>query len=166
MAGQLPARGIGWPLCERHAVGDEGGGAAGLARAPAALGLPARQVVAPVIVVVAGDLGVDEAIDGLGADAGGPGALSGRRSARATSRWPVAPEPCAATQHRGRACCRSNGALWPSGRHRQVRSPPWRRCCASAPEPPTMARDPELQRFAGSSALRPINGQSRSAPQD
>src|SRR6476620_9743049 len=68
MSGDVALLRLGRPLCNGNTVLDEAGAAAALAAGDPAPGLSARQVVAPGIVVVAGDLGLDEAVDGLVAD--------------------------------------------------------------------------------------------------
>ena len=56
------------PLGQRAAQGDEGRRATAFEAAAAAFGFRPRQVVAPGIIFFAGDLGVDEAVDGLVGD--------------------------------------------------------------------------------------------------
>ena len=58
----------GGTLSDGHPLLNEVCGASALMSAKATLGLGAGQIVAPGIVVVAGDLGIDEAVDGLVAD--------------------------------------------------------------------------------------------------
>src|SRR6266404_2356268 len=60
--------GMGGPFSDRHAMLDMQGGTTAPPAPPAAFCLGAGQVVTPGIVFVAGDLGGDEAIDGLRAD--------------------------------------------------------------------------------------------------
>ena len=71
------AVGNGWrPVGEGAAVSDEGGGTTTFATAPAALGLGAGKIVAPGVVFLARELGVDEAVDGLVGDEGAVGLAS------------------------------------------------------------------------------------------
>ena len=70
----FPVTGIGsvgelsWTLGDRHSASDEHNGASALAAAVATLGLGARQIASPGVVLGPGDLGVDEAVDRLVAD--------------------------------------------------------------------------------------------------
>ena len=52
-------------LGQGPSLGDEGCGTAALASLPAAFGLGPGQVMAPGVVLLAGELGVDEAVDAL-----------------------------------------------------------------------------------------------------
>ena len=56
------------PLGQRAAQGDEGGRAAAFEAASAAFRFGPGQIVAPRVLFLAGDLGVDEAVDGLVGD--------------------------------------------------------------------------------------------------
>jgi len=80
---------VGFPMAGRYAVIGRLGaladgdtilyvicGTSASPAAKAALGLGARQIEAPGIVLVAGDLGIDEAVDGLMADQGDAGLAS------------------------------------------------------------------------------------------
>ena len=60
-------------LGQGAAVGDERGRAAAFAAPPAPLGLGLGKVVTPVIVLGTGQLGIDEAVDGLVGNDGTPG---------------------------------------------------------------------------------------------
>ena len=73
MAGAVTPLHLAGPLCNGNTALDEACAAAALAAVDPAFGLSARQVVAPGIVVVAADLGIDEAVDGLVADDRVPG---------------------------------------------------------------------------------------------
>lgn len=70
----FPMTGIGsvgelsWTLGDRHSVSDEHNRASAPAAAVATLGLGARQIASPGVVLGPGDLSVDEAIDALVAD--------------------------------------------------------------------------------------------------
>ena len=68
MTGSLAVSGGLGPLGQGLAQRDEGGGTAALATPPAPLGLAPGQVVAPVVVLPAAQLAVDEAVDGLVGD--------------------------------------------------------------------------------------------------
>jgi hypothetical protein len=68
MAGRLAVGGIGRAFRQGNPAFDEADGATAFAATTAALALGPRQVVTPAIVLVAGDLRVDEAVDGLVAD--------------------------------------------------------------------------------------------------
>ena len=70
MAGSGSVVGFGRPLADRSAVLDVVCGTSALSAAKAALGLGARQEEPPGIVLVAGDLGIDEAVDRFMADQG------------------------------------------------------------------------------------------------
>src|SRR5690606_11009875 len=72
MTGRLAVQHLVGPLVERHPMAHMQGWTAALAGAPAPLRLGPRQVVAPGEVVVPTDLGVDEAIDALMAEANRP----------------------------------------------------------------------------------------------
>ena len=73
VAGGL-AVGGGWAVGEGAAVRDQGGGAAMCATA-ATFALTLGQVVAPLIGLGAGNLSVEEPVDGLGSEDGVPGLL-------------------------------------------------------------------------------------------
>lgn len=68
IAGAAAPGDLGRAFGDGEAVLDEAGRAAALAAAKAAPALAARQEVAPAIVLAAGDLGMDEAVDALVAD--------------------------------------------------------------------------------------------------
>jgi hypothetical protein len=68
MAGRLAVGGIGRAFRQGNPAFDEADGATAFAATTAALALGPRQVVTPAIVLVTGDLRVDEAVDGLVAD--------------------------------------------------------------------------------------------------
>src|SRR5258706_15871123 len=78
---------LGGPFGDRHAMLDMQGGTAPPPATPAAFCLGARQVVTPGIIFVAGDLGGDEAIDGLRADE--PLAMSALEEATSLLRGPA-----------------------------------------------------------------------------
>jgi hypothetical protein len=61
----LAIGGVGRPFGHRNTAFDEACGASAASAAEPPLALPARQVVAPAVVLLAGDLGVDEAVDAL-----------------------------------------------------------------------------------------------------
>ena len=65
---RLPVAGFRGAFCERNSALDEGSRAAAPSAAASAFALAARQVVAPAVVLGAGDLSVDEAVDGFVAD--------------------------------------------------------------------------------------------------
>ena len=69
VAWRLPIAGFCGALRERDSAFNEGDGAAAACAAPSALALGAGEIAAPAEIVGAGDLGVDEAVDGLVADA-------------------------------------------------------------------------------------------------
>src|SRR6266550_67908 len=68
MAGEGPILNSLRTLGNRDAILDMKGGTTAFASSPTALAFAARQVVTPGIVLMACDLTVDKAIDGLGAD--------------------------------------------------------------------------------------------------
>ncbi len=103
VAGGASIRDGRWPLGQRAAQGDEGGGAAAFITSAAAFGFGPGQIVAPSILGVAGHLGIDEAVDGfVGEDRsvllhrktpghllGRPAVLESRQDRRAEPRVPV-----------------------------------------------------------------------------
>ena len=163
MAGGLAIGGGMRPFGQGNTAFDEGCGAAASSAAEPALALAARQIAAPAIVLGAGDLGVDEAVDALVADdlAAGSRGRAGRRPVRGTSLWPNGPGQRGAGRVRVRGESPTSAAP-PSALERNLAySRRGGRDCASAPEKSSMARDPELPRFAGSIAHRLEAGQSR-----
>jgi len=68
MSGHAAVLGLARPFGDGDAVLDEVCGASALLTAKAALGFGAGQIAAPGEVLMAGDLGVDEAVDGFVAD--------------------------------------------------------------------------------------------------
>ena len=72
VAGGLTVGGRGGAVSDLATVGDQGGGAAA-APAAAAVALTLGQVVAPRIGLGAGDLSVEESVDGFGSEDGAAG---------------------------------------------------------------------------------------------
>ncbi len=68
VAGRGAVSGLCGALADRDTAGHQQRGTATPAAAPAPFALSPRQVVAPAVILVAGDLGVDEAVDALDAD--------------------------------------------------------------------------------------------------
>src|SRR5262249_50869013 len=68
VAGGLAIGGVGRPFGHGNTAFDEACGASATSAAEASLALPARQIATPAVVLLAGDLGVDEAVDALVAD--------------------------------------------------------------------------------------------------
>jgi hypothetical protein len=68
MTAGLAVIGLGRPFCHGNTAFNEARGAAAPPAATAAPALAARQVAPPAVVPGAGELGVDEAVDGLMAD--------------------------------------------------------------------------------------------------
>src|ERR1700730_2506361 len=68
MAGGLAIGGLDRSLCQSNTAVDEACRTAALAAATAPFALLARQIAAPAVVLGAGHLGVDEAIDALVGD--------------------------------------------------------------------------------------------------
>ena len=66
--GGLARSGVHRALCKGSSEGDERDGTAAFGPAPPAFGLGLGQEVAPVVVLGAGDLGVDETVDGFVGD--------------------------------------------------------------------------------------------------
>ncbi len=74
------------------------------------------------------------------------------------------PTPAHATPRHARAAPPSSGEPGPAPAPTTLGSPPFAACSASAPEQPSMPRDPELQRFSGPRRHRHISGQSHTVP--
>ena len=128
--------------------------------AAAAFGFRPRQVVAPGILFFAGDLGVDEAVDGLVGD-DRPGVLPSEAASHLLGRPAVLKPrqgPWRGACCRGRAWSPASAAPGPVGRHSLVGSPGCGTHCASVPEPRSMARDPELPQFGGESVPWCVSG--------
>ena len=161
----LPVCNDGRALGERVTLEDEGDRTAPLAHTPAALPLRLRQILPPVVVFVPRFLRVDEPVDALVGD---------DRSARLSRQMPAyllrRPPPTEAFEDAG---TQSRIPLQPgtgpaarAGLLLRVRRPVAHvKRCASAPEQPSMARDPGLQRSAGSRRPRHVGGQSHTVPQ-
>ena len=91
VAGGIPSGGIRGTLGQWPAKLDEGRRVATLASPPAAFRLGPGQVMTPGVVLLAGNLGIDETVDSLmGND--GPASLQGQASCHLLRR-PVLPEP-------------------------------------------------------------------------
>ena len=153
------------PLVDRGAVGDEAGGAAAPPSPPALFGLALGEAAGPPVVLDPGLLPVDEPVDALVAEH--PAPRFPGQPLRDLLRRPPPGKPRQHAIPQGRVPFQPGPPPPPAvGRLLGVVgcvAPGGDAVAASAPEPPSMARDPELQQFAAATYLRLVGGQSETA---